>query len=180
MIEAGSYCSQCGSKIEPDSKFCPRCGKATPLSATHEAVASTPKSRPTGVTIVAILNILGGISMFVFVALAVIGASVSPALDEVDDGGFILTVLGILIALGIIYFVVAYGLLKGKPWAWTVAVILSIISIVLNVISIGTYSILTIANIILDGIILYYLYRPYVKAYFGKGVSSSGRPSEAH
>jgi hypothetical protein len=38
--------------------------------------------------------------MFVFVAPAVIGASVSPALDEFDDGGFVLTVLGILIVLG--------------------------------------------------------------------------------
>jgi len=36
-----------------------------------------------GVTIVAILNILGGISMFVFDALAVIGANVSAASDEV-------------------------------------------------------------------------------------------------
>jgi hypothetical protein len=116
----------------------------------------------------------------VFVTLALIGASVSPALDDVDGAGFILTVLGILIALGVLYFVVAYGLLKGKPGAWTVAVILSIISSVLNVISIGTYSVLTITNIILDGVVLYYLHRPYVKAYFGKRVSSSGPPSEAH
>jgi uncharacterized membrane protein (UPF0136 family) len=166
------YCSYCGARLEPTSRFCSSCGRATPLAADQEAAApaaATPKSRPTGVTIVAILNILGGIFMFVFVPLAVIGTSVSPALaEEVDDVGFVLTVLGILIAIGIVYFVVAYGLLKGRSWAWTVAVILSIISIVLNVISIGSYSILTLVSIILDGLILYYLYRPHVKEYFGK------------
>ncbi len=166
MSEGESHCTHCGAKLEPSSRFCSSCGKATPLAEAQ--AARTHKSRPTGVTIVAILNILGGIFMFIFVALAVIGSSVSPSLDEDVDGGFVLTVLGILIALGIVYFVVAYGLLKGGAWAWTAAVILSIISIILNVISIGTFSILTIVNIILDAIILYYLYRPHVKAYFGK------------
>jgi hypothetical protein len=32
-----------------------------------------------------------------------------------------------LISLGIAYFVMAYGLLKGKGWAWTVTVVISCI-----------------------------------------------------
>jgi hypothetical protein len=47
---------------------------------------------------------------------------------------------------------------------------LSIISIVLNAISIATGNIGGIVSIIISGIILYYLYRPYVKAYFDKAV----------
>ncbi len=78
-----------------------------------------------------------------------------------------------LLALAIVSFVVAYGLLKGLGWAWTVTVILSIISIVLNVISIAAGNIASIISIIISGIIIYYLYRPHVKAYFGKGVSPS-------
>jgi len=79
----------------------------------------------------------------------------------------------VLFAISIASFVVAYGLLKGLEWAWTVTVILSIISIVSNAISIATGNIAAIISIIISGIILYYLYRPRVKAYFGKGASRS-------
>ena len=50
---------------------------------------------------------------------------------------------------------VAYGVLKDDLGAWMVAVILSIISIVLILISIGSFSILAIVYVILDVIILY-------------------------
>lgn len=84
----------------------------------------------------------------------------------------------VLVAIAIVSFIVAYGLLKGKGWAWTVAIILSIISIVWNVITLVTAANYGgIISIIISGIILYYLFRPHVKAYFGKGVSPS--PSSA-
>jgi uncharacterized membrane protein len=157
---------------------------------------STPKSRPTGVTIIAILNIIGGIIMLFFgLAFVALGAII-PLVPEsefqqlqqnltADDVGVpqvapsliswgFLAVGGVLIAIGIISFVVAYGLLKGKSWAWTLTLVLSIISIVVAVISIATTgNMFNIINIIISGIILYYLYRPHVKAYFGKGVSPS-------
>jgi len=88
-------------------------------------------------------------------------------------GGADIAIGGILLAMAIVSFVVAYGLLKGLGWAWTVTVILSIISIVLNAISIAAGNISSIISIIISGIILYYLYKPHVKAYFGKGVSQS-------
>jgi hypothetical protein len=79
-----------------------------------------------------------------------------------------------LVVIAIVSFIVAYGLLKGMGWAWTVAIILSIISIVWNVVTLVTAGNLGgIISIIISGIILYYLYRPHVKAYFGKGVSQS-------
>jgi hypothetical protein len=89
----------------------------------------------------------------------------------------------VLVAIAIVSFIVAYGLLKGKGWAWTVAIILSIISIVLNAITLVTAAAAGnaanfggIIGVIISGIILYYLFRPHVKAYFGKGVSPS-RPA---
>ncbi len=92
-------------------------------------------------------------------------------------GGIGIAIGVVLLAIAIASFVVAYGLLKGLGWAWTVSVILSIISIVFNAISIATGNLSAIISIIINGIILYYLYRPYVKAYFGKGVGYS--PSAA-
>jgi hypothetical protein len=83
----------------------------------------------------------------------------------------------VLVAIAIVSFVVAYGLLKGKGWAWTVSIILSIISIVWNAITLVTAANFGgIISIIISGVILYYLFRPHVKAYFGKGGSPS-RPA---
>jgi hypothetical protein len=83
-------------------------------------------------------------------------------------GGVAIVIGGVLIAIGIVSFIVAYGLLKGMGWAWTVTVILSIASIVLNAISIATGNLGGIVSIIISGIIIYYLYRPHVKVFLAR------------
>jgi hypothetical protein len=163
-----------------------------------------PKSRPVGVTIIAILNIIGGAFMLIFgIGLITLGAvlpTLPPAFFNqselqanitageapVPPPGVppvvSLSLLGaigiafgvVLLAIAIASFFVAYGLLKGLGWAWIFTIILSIIIIVLNAITIATIANFGgIVSIIISGIILYYLYRPHVKAYFGKGVSPS-------
>jgi uncharacterized protein YqgC (DUF456 family) len=78
----------------------------------------------------------------------------------------------------------SYGLFKGKGWAWTITIILTIIGIAIQIVSTSVGSVfiasLNNANNVSSGIIgsiigiainiavLYYLYRPHVKAYFGK------------
>jgi hypothetical protein len=153
-------------------------------------VSSSLKSRPTGVTIIAVLNIIGGVIMLLIgIGLAVAGAIIpfvpqsefqqqqqNLTAGDIDlsqippslVGGGLLAIGGILIAIGILSFVVSYGLLKGRTWAWTLTVVLSIISIVLNAISIAAGNIASLVSVIISGIILYYLFRPHVKAYFGK------------
>ena len=143
-------------------------------------MSTASKTRPTGVTVIAILNIISGIIMLIGgVGLAAIG-SILPTMTTLDPnaagqmaiagllgvGG--VAVGGILIILGLISFIVAWGLLKGKSWAWSVTVILSIISIVIGIISLVAGNFGSIVNIIIAGIIIYYLYRPHVKAFFGK------------
>ena len=90
---------------------------------------------------------------------------------------------GIVLAVGIGYLVVSYGLLKGKGWAWTITVVLSIIAIIVQTISaITTVNVLLsydinaswagiishIIGIAINGVIIYYLFRSHVKAFFGK------------
>ena len=143
-------------------------------------MSTASKTRPTGVTVIAILNIISGIIMLIGgVGLAAI-SSILPTMTTLDPnaagqmaiagllgvGG--VAVGGILIILGLISFIVAWGLLKGKSWAWSVTVILSIISIVIGIISLVAGNFGSIVNIIIAGIIIYYLYRPHVKAFFGK------------
>jgi hypothetical protein len=165
---------------------------------------STPKSRPLGVTIIAILNIIGGAIMLIFgIGLITLGAVLPLAPPSVINqpelqgnltagqvpipptspettmiaqdlfGGFSIAIGIVLIAIAIVSFVVAYGLLKGRRWAWTVTIILSIISIVWNAITLAGGNFFGIISIIISAVIIYYLYRPHVKAYFGKGVSPS-------
>lgn len=115
---------------------------------------SNQKHRPLGVTIIAILAVIGGIA---FVA-----------------SGAVLVIIGIgfaLIALGIAYFVMAYGLWNGKGWAWTITLIISAIGIVIGIASIAASpqkAAGEIVQIIINGVVIYYLYRPTVKAFFGK------------
>jgi uncharacterized membrane protein (DUF2068 family) len=97
--------------------------------------------RPLGVTILAILTVISGI-------------------------GFLVSV--ILIPLGIANLVVAYGLWKGKKWAWTITLVLSLIGIALGLASVVTGSIVAIWPVIINAIVVYYLYRPNVKAFFGR------------
>jgi uncharacterized membrane protein (DUF2068 family) len=109
------------------------------------------KQRPLGVTIIAILMIISGIALLGTGAiLLVVGIGVVP------------------IVLGIASFVMAYGLWKGKGWAWTITLIISVISIISAIVSIVFGGSGAIINIIINAIIIYYLYRPNVKAYFGK------------
>lgn len=138
------------------------------------------KKRPIGVTIIAILIIIGVILLL----LAGIGVIAVGSLFISEITGLVFVIIGaILLAVGIGYIVVSYGLLKGKRWAWTITVVLLFIGIAINVVSIiifgyftfnmDTYSFLasnsgSIAGIIISVIILYYLYRPHVKSYFGK------------
>ncbi|MDQ6863424.1 MAG: DUF2127 domain-containing protein [Thermoproteota archaeon] len=73
-----------------------------------------------------------------------------------------------LVAIGVAYLVMAYGLWRGKRWAWTITVILSFIGIALGAASIVTGNIAAIFHLIINAIVIYYLYRPHVKVFFGK------------
>jgi hypothetical protein len=75
---------------------------------------------------------------------------------------------GLLIAIGIAYFVVSYGLLKGRGWAWSVTLILSYIGIVIGIISIAGGNFLSIIHLIINIVVIWYLYKQEIKAYFGK------------
>jgi hypothetical protein len=75
---------------------------------------------------------------------------------------------GIGIAIGIACLLLAWGLFKAKGWAWTITVILAIISIIFSILGVGSGGFINIINIVISGIILYYLYRPAVKSFFGR------------
>jgi hypothetical protein len=115
------------------------------------------RSRPLGVTIIAILAVIGGIGSVLsgFAIIAII-----PLLGIIFGG--------LLIIIGLAYFVVAYGLWKGLNWAWNITLIVSVIGIIVGLGSIVVGNIGALFHLIVNVIVIYYLYRPNVKAYFGK------------
>ena len=186
--------------------------------------------RPIGVTIIAILTIIGGIILtFGGISLLAFGTFftsvpidvfISEQMQRQQEqlqlqqqqhqqqqqqelrnatelqalaqflGGVGIAIGAIVLAVGIGYLVVSYGLLKGKGWAWIITVILTIIAIAVQIVSGVTASMFNasfiddtnsfatgiyaqIVGIAINGVILYYLYRPNVKAFFGKSQPST-------
>jgi len=172
--------------------------------------------RPIGVTIIAILTIIsgiiltfGGISLLAFGAFFTSGpidVFISEQMQQQQQqelqsaaelqalaqflGGVGIAIGAIVLAVGVGYLIVSYGLLKGKGWAWIITVMLTIIAIAVQIVSGITASmfnasfiddtnsfvtgiIAQIVGIAINGVILYYLYRPNVKAFFGKSQPST-------
>lgn len=90
----------------------------------------------------------------------------------------------IFLLLGIVSIIMFYGLLKGREWAWSVTIIVSVFNIVASATFLASsffnFPITNNNNTLVSGpmilaykiginaIILYYLYRPHVKIFFGK------------
>jgi uncharacterized membrane protein (DUF2068 family) len=139
--------------------------------------------RPTGLTIIAVLFIIagsftlvGGISTF---ETAIAQAS-APILTDLE-------VLFIPLAVEILCiasFVVALGLFTVKNWwVWLVAVVLSAIGLIVNVVSLVVPNMFTmygaLAGIAINIVILYYLSRKNVRQYFGNKATARESPSSS-
>ena len=92
-------------------------------------------------------------------------------------GGAILAVSGlggIGAAIGVVFFIIGIvdvllgvGCFMAWSWVWIVGIIFSAISILIGLVSLFTTGINALFGIIISAIILWYLFQPQVKAYFG-------------
>jgi glucan phosphoethanolaminetransferase (alkaline phosphatase superfamily) len=155
------------------------------------------QSRPRGVSIIAILIIIAGVLSLLFgIGLVVIGPFLMNGVQTSSSNlgsqigpqilGLVFLVFGgILLGLGVANLVMAYGLWKGKGWAWTISIIVLFIGIAISIASVsitstGVFSnagsnllgdiVSGIVSIGISAFIVYYLYKPHVKAYFGKTI----------
>jgi hypothetical protein len=89
---------------------------------------------------------------------------------QISQLGLLITIGGlVLVGLGIASFIVSWGLLKGKGWARTITLIISFIAIIFAIISlISSEDLIHIMEIIVYGIIIYYMFTKQVKLFFGK------------
>lgn len=121
--------------------------------------------RPILVSILAILYFIGGIFLIIFGVMMLTGGIV---LSESDPDTSILALGGVpVIVIGVISLILAGGFWNGWKIMWYLGVIFSILSLIGSIVSVFTGAIPMIVSAVIDALILYYLFRPGVKAFFG-------------
>jgi len=120
----------------------------------------TVNQRPSGVVALAILEIALGVLLFtgfMFAIFPKIMQHFRPVAGTV------------LLMLAIVDFILAFGLWKGKRWAWTSAMIFALVGIVISSVMLFTRPAFgEMTTLIVEIIILYYLLQPKVQRHFGK------------
>src|SRR5438132_529369 len=128
-------------------------------------------SRPVGITILAVLEILIGI-VGLLASLVIIGFSA--LFSTLPTVGSLLVAVGLVIGGVVLFFSIIWlatgiGFLQGRGWSWTLGMIFSILSL-LGAIGALTIGLITggVGGLIFWSLMLYYLTRTHVKAFFGK------------
>lgn len=114
--------------------------------------------RPLLVTLIGVIYVLLGLLLLVSgIVLSATGMAVDPEIEEIAglSGGAVAV-------LGIIQIVVGAGFLKGWKLWWYLGVLFSIIGIILGLLSFPAGLLVVIIQLI----ILWYLFRDNVKAFF--------------
>ncbi len=112
--------------------------------------------RPLGVTILGILQILGGIFSIIagFGLIAIAALMIGMEL-------LFMVIGAVTLVLGIVALIVGWGLYTMKSWAWMIAIILNIINIILAI-----YPSFNIISMIIPIIIILYLNQADIKSRF--------------
>ena len=122
------------------------------------------KKTPTGITGIVILTIISGLILLImsfFIFAVILPSGSSGILGAILGGGF-------LLVLGSASILVSIGLYKGKGWSWTFLLVLSGFGAAGYLLNIVNGNKISIAGLIINVIIIYYLYRPNVRKYFSK------------
>jgi hypothetical protein len=134
--------------------------------------SSRPK-RPDGITLIAGLNVIGGVTLALqglFLSLFLIRFPY-PSLflihNPSSDGIFNLV-------LGIFLLLIGWGLWEGKRWAWIIYVILAVLDILLSLITFNIYL------LFLAAFILWYMFEPHVQRYFGMETEPTSSYTPSH
>ncbi len=134
-------------------------------------------ARPTGVAILAAVDILAGISLLVLGGLL---AEPCPPDTGCHLTGLMNSLAVLPLIAGVLSIMIGYGLWSRLGWGWTSSVVLGYLGIILVAVglvfsiwalgpNIFVPVILLSAILIGNLIVLLYLRRPHIKAYFGKG-----------
>lgn len=126
-------------------------------------MAESSIERPTGVQILSVLVILGGIFFFL-IGFALIAAGGFAAVEGFEAIGGVLGAIGFIVfILGVITIGSGWGLWNLKKWAYQVTMIVTFLFFIFSILTIPA----GILGLIIFGIILYYLTRSEIKEIYG-------------
>jgi hypothetical protein len=126
----------------------------------------------------AILDLLGGVIAFL-VGLFVVALGGSGLLARFGYGfvsAFVVAAGVVIIIVGLLAVLLGWGMWAGKEWAWLLAVILYALGALSSLGSLATGNFSSIVGLVIYALLLWYLWRPHVKAYFGKGMGMQSTP----
>jgi hypothetical protein len=144
-------------------------------------MASPYRERPLGVTILAILALIGGVfgvigGLGAVFGGGVVGAVVNPGL------GAVVALIGLaVLAVAIVTLALAYGFWTLKTWAWQLGFVLEVVNVGLQILQFlaGGASLWNLAvTLVVAGIVVYYLNTPDVRRAFA--APDSGFPLVGH
>lgn len=140
------HCPRCGSPLDANASLCGVCGTPT---------GSIPMSRPTVVTVLAILQFVGGTLALLMGLAGIATGALSGTIPALGAG-----VAALFVGFGVLQLACGIGLWTVKPWGYTLQILLAVIGLI--GFPIGT---------ILSVCILWLFLRPGAKVLF------SGRPA---
>jgi len=140
----------------------------------QEKKTDSVKHRPTGVVVLGTLYIIVGLVSLLFAI--VFGVLLSGLLGETFTGGMEILrglvsgiaamVAGIFAIVAAIEFIIAAALFSGKNWGRALVIVFVIIDLIVESASIAAGNFFAFVLIILDLVVLYYMWRPNVIEYY--------------
>jgi uncharacterized membrane protein (DUF2068 family) len=128
-------------------------------------------TRPFGITLLAVLQIILGILELLGAVAVAFASFVLPEMfPHVRFFAPRSMVSGlVLFVFAFVQFVLAYGLWKGKGWAWIGSLIFAVIVLVFSAFTLFMRPrVGEVIALVLNLVIIYYLMQPRVQGYFGK------------
>lgn len=177
------HCPRCGAANADGATVCVACGSAiNPMPAVAGQPGAVggwtppapPMTRPTGVTILAVLYFIGaGVLALAGLAMFAVGGMAG----AMGGLGVMFGALGAFLGIVMLLFaalagVAGWGLWTGKGWAWMLALVLTALNAVSNLFGFAggdtTSIVSSVIGLAIAGFIIWYLLQPGVKKWFGK------------
>ena len=140
-------------------------------------MAGPAPARPTAITIIAVLALIGGIFL-ILGSLTLIGlGGFAASVGAAGLGGLAFLWGLVTLAEGVAELAIAYGFWTLKSWAWRLGVILAFVSILVSLLGqvlVGFDLTNLLLTIVIAAVWIYYLNRPDVRSVFG--APTSGLP----